>query len=53
MPPPPILVHGGKEIGVLQKALGGELRFVGGLGMTDETALAAVPCSTIDSGSRT
>src|SRR5262245_55259308 len=38
----PVLVHGGgKEIGVLQKALGGEPRFVAGLRVTDETALAA------------
>jgi acetylglutamate kinase len=42
MRPAPVLVHGGgKEIGVLQKALGGEPRFVAGLRVTDETALAA------------
>ena len=42
MHPAPVLVHGGgKEIGVLQKALGGEPRFVAGLRVTDETALAA------------
>jgi acetylglutamate kinase len=42
MRPAPVLIHGGgKEIGVLQKALGGEPRFVAGLRVTDETALAA------------
>jgi acetylglutamate kinase len=42
MHPAPVLVHGGgKEIGVLQKALGGEPRFVAGLRVTDETALMA------------
>ena len=42
MRPAPVLVHGGgKEIGALQKALGGEPRFVAGLRVTDETALAA------------
>ena len=42
MRPAPVLVHGGgKEIGLLQKALGGEPRFVAGLRVTDETALAA------------
>jgi acetylglutamate kinase len=42
MRPAPVLVHGGgKEIGVLQKALGGEPRFVGGLRVTDKTALTA------------
>jgi acetylglutamate kinase len=42
MRPAPVLVHGGgKEIGILQKALGGEPRFVAGLRVTDETALAA------------
>src|SRR5215470_3999432 len=42
MRPAPVLVHGGgKEIGQLQKALGGEPRFVAGLRVTDETALAA------------
>jgi acetylglutamate kinase len=38
----PVLVHGGgKEIGAIQRALGGEPRFVGGLRVTDETALQA------------
>jgi acetylglutamate kinase len=38
----PVLVHGGgKEIGIVQKALGGEPRFVAGLRVTDETALQA------------
>ncbi len=42
MRPAPVLVHGGgKEIGVLQRALGGEPRFVAGLRVTDETALTA------------
>jgi acetylglutamate kinase len=49
--PAPVLVHGGgKEIGLLQKALGGEPRFVGGLRVTDDTALAAaemVLCGTV------
>jgi acetylglutamate kinase len=40
--PTPALVHGGgKEIGVIQRALGGEPRFVGGLRVTDEYALQA------------
>ncbi len=40
--PAPVLVHGGgKEIGVIQRALGGEPRFVGGLRVTDEYALQA------------
>lgn len=40
--PQPVLVHGGgKEIGVIQKALGGEPRFVAGLRVTDEAALHA------------
>src|SRR5262245_61802516 len=40
--PAPVLIHGGgKEIGVLQKALGGEPRFVAGLRVTDEYALQA------------
>lgn len=40
--PCPVLVHGGgKEIGVMQRALGGEPRFVAGLRVTDETALHA------------
>jgi acetylglutamate kinase len=40
--PAPVLVHGGgKEIGALQQALGGEPRFVAGLRVTDETALRA------------
>jgi acetylglutamate kinase len=38
----PVLVHGGgKEIGVVQRALGGEPRFVAGLRVTDEAALMA------------
>ncbi|HEY1013742.1 MAG TPA: acetylglutamate kinase, partial [Herpetosiphonaceae bacterium] len=38
----PIIVHGGgKEIGQLQAALGGEPRFVDGLRYTDPTALQA------------
>jgi acetylglutamate kinase len=38
----PVLVHGGgKEIGLVQRALGGEPRFVAGLRVTDETALMA------------
>ncbi|MBM7844173.1 acetylglutamate kinase [Herpetosiphon giganteus] len=38
----PILVHGGgKEIGQLQVALGGEPQFVAGLRVTDQTALKA------------
>ena len=42
MRPAPVLVHGGgKEIGIIQKALGGEPRFVAGLRVTDETALQA------------
>jgi acetylglutamate kinase len=40
--PVPVLVHGGgKEIGQLQQALGGEPRFVAGLRVTDDTALRA------------
>lgn len=40
--PPPVLVHGGgKEIGLVQRALGGEPRFVAGLRVTDATALQA------------
>ena len=40
--PHPVLVHGGgKEIGVIQRALGGEPRFVAGLRVTDESALQA------------
>jgi acetylglutamate kinase len=40
--PAPVLVHGGgKEIGQLQQALGGEPHFVAGLRVTDETALRA------------
>jgi acetylglutamate kinase len=40
--PAPVLIHGGgKEIGQLQQALGGEPRFVEGLRVTDETALRA------------
>jgi acetylglutamate kinase len=42
MRPVPVLVHGGgKEIGAIQRALGGEPRFVGGLRVTDEYALQA------------
>jgi acetylglutamate kinase len=42
MHPVPVLVHGGgKEIGAIQRALGGEPRFVGGLRVTDEYALQA------------
>jgi acetylglutamate kinase len=42
MRPSPVLVHGGgKEIGAIQRALGGEPRFVGGLRVTDEAALRA------------
>ena len=51
MHPRPVLVHGGgKEIGLIQRALGGEPRFVGGLRVTDATALAAaemVLCGTV------
>jgi acetylglutamate kinase len=40
--PAPVLVHGGgKEIGVMQRALGGEPRFVAGLRVTDKAALQA------------
>ena len=40
--PAPVLVHGGgKEIGAIQRALGGEPRFVAGLRVTDEYALQA------------
>ncbi|HNP74029.1 MAG TPA: acetylglutamate kinase [Kouleothrix sp.] len=40
--PQPVLVHGGgKEIGQIQAALGGEPRFVAGLRYTDATALHA------------
>lgn len=40
--PVPVLVHGGgKEIGIIQKALGGEPRFIEGLRVTDEYALQA------------
>ncbi len=42
LPTPPILVHGGgKEIGALQTALGGEPRFVAGMRVTDAVALTA------------
>ena len=42
MRPVPVLVHGGgKEIGVVQRALGGEPRFVAGLRVTDEAAQQA------------
>jgi acetylglutamate kinase len=38
----PVLVHGGgKEIGIVQRALGGEPRFVAGLRVTDAYALQA------------
>lgn len=38
----PVLVHGGgKEVGIVQRALGGEPRFVAGLRVTDEAALQA------------
>src|SRR5512145_2506023 len=51
MRPHPVLVHGGgKEVGVIQRALGGEPRFVGGLRVTDEAALEAaamVLCGTV------
>lgn len=47
----PVLVHGGgKEIGAMQRALGGEPRFVGGLRVTDDAALQAaamVLCGTV------
>ena len=40
--PVPVLVHGGgKEIGIIQKALGGEPHFIEGLRVTDEYALQA------------
>lgn len=40
--PVPVLVHGGgKEIGIVQKALGGEPRFIEGLRVTDPAALQA------------
>jgi acetylglutamate kinase len=40
--PVPILVHGGgKEIGMIQKALGGEPQFIEGLRVTDSYALQA------------
>ena len=42
MRPTPVLVHGGgKEIGAIQRALGGEPRFVAGLRVTDDAALQA------------
>ena len=42
MRPAPVLVHGGgKEIGIIQRALGGEPRFIAGLRVTDEAALQA------------
>lgn len=42
MRPLPVLVHGGgKEIGQLQVALGGQPQFVSGLRVTDRTALMA------------
>jgi acetylglutamate kinase len=42
MKPVPILVHGGgKEIGLVQKALGGVPQFIEGLRVTDEYALQA------------
>lgn len=49
---PPILVHGGgKEIGAVQKALGGEPVFINGLRVTDQIALSAaemVLCGTVN-----
>lgn len=40
--PVPVLVHGGgKEIGIVQQALGGEPRFIEGLRVTDQAALQA------------
>ena len=40
--PVPVLVHGGgKEIGMIQQALGGTPHFIEGLRVTDETALQA------------
>ena len=49
--PRPVLVHGGgKEIGIVQRALGGEPRFVAGLRVTDVAALQAVEmvlCGTV------
>lgn len=42
MQPTPVIVHGGgKEIGQIQQALGGEPRFVSGLRVSDDTAMAA------------
>jgi acetylglutamate kinase len=42
MQPKPVIVHGGgKEIGQIQQALGGEPRFVAGLRVSDDTAMAA------------
>lgn len=42
MQPKPVIVHGGgKEIGQIQQALGGQPRFVAGLRVSDETAMAA------------
>ena len=42
MRPVPVLVHGGgKEIGQMQVALGGEPQFVAGLRVSDATAMAA------------
>ncbi|MFM2308388.1 MAG: hypothetical protein RLY87_508 [Chloroflexota bacterium] len=42
MEPKPVIVHGGgKEIGQIQQALGGEPRFVAGLRVSDDTAMAA------------
>ena len=52
LPALPVLVHGGgKEIGQLQTALGGEPRFVSGLRVTDSIALAAaemVLCGSVN-----
>ena len=42
MTPKPVIVHGGgKEIGQIRQALGGEPRFVAGLRVSDDTAMAA------------
>ena len=50
--PVPVLVHGGgKEIGIIQKALGGEPRFLDGLRVTDDIALQAaemVLCGSVN-----
>lgn len=42
LPRRPVIVHGGgKEVGVIQRALGSEPRFVAGLRVTDDAALQA------------